>query len=276
MSASAPTAAIVEARAGLLEAAGREAASLAVSIEGLRDLPAFRTMATASLAARPQWAGMVDDLFERPLLKLARAELHNALMATLRGETLYRNVFFSFADAVVLWHYGHTQERTGQARLQVTYAAMLRLLAGADRFLEARQPAEPDAAFFHRLRRVALTRDDAYPVLRRAARLLGAVEAAVTSEKLHPVRGTMLMSYASFSAQVIAMARAAAAGRSGIDRSDVIAGMTAFTTLCSTAPEALRDATSVAADRELLDQDARRPAETAGEEEPQIVGEADD
>src|SRR2546430_8512728 len=111
-------------------------------------------MVTASQAARPQWAGLVDDLFERPLLKNARAGLRNALMSTLTGDTLYRNVFFSFADAVVLWHYGHTQERTGSARLDTAYDAMRRLLAGADHFLETRPPAEPDVQYFHRLRRI--------------------------------------------------------------------------------------------------------------------------
>ena len=236
MTVSAPTGAIAQARSELLEAGGRDSTPVAAAIEGLREVPAFRVMATASLAARPQWAGMVDDLFTRPLLEHARTGLHNALFATLTGDTLYRNVFFSFTDAVVLWHYGHTQQRTGPARLEVIYAVMLRLLHGADRFREIEDPPEPGLPFFHRLRRIRLTRDNAYPLLRRAARLMGAVEAELTGERLHPLRGSMLTSYASFSAQVMAMARAAFAGRDAITRTDVLKGLHAFTTLAATPP----------------------------------------
>src|SRR2546430_12321248 len=71
---------------------------------------------------------------------------------------------------------------------------MRRLLAGAETFMEANLPAEPDVAYFHRLRRIRLTRDNAYPMLRRAGRLLGAVEAELTNEKLHTVRGSILRS----------------------------------------------------------------------------------
>src|SRR5207245_7734253 len=109
---------------------------IAATIEGLPAIPAFQVMATASQAARPQWAGLVDDLFERPLLKQAKAGLRNALMSTLTGDTLYRNVFFSFADAVILWHYGYTQERTGSARLDTAYRALRRLLAAAATLIE--------------------------------------------------------------------------------------------------------------------------------------------
>ena len=230
--------AIAEARAALLEIGGRDATSTASAIEGLPSIQAFQVMANASLAARPQWAGLVDDLFERPMLKNAKAGLRNALTSTLTGDSLYRNVFFSFADTVVLWHYGFTQERTGAARLNTSYQVMLRLLDGSDRFMESRQPPEPDVAYFHRLRRVKLTRDDAYPLLRRAGRLLGAVEAEVTQEKLHNVRGSMLTSYATFSAQVIAMARALRAGSSAIDRGDILAGLNAVTALIATPPSA--------------------------------------
>src|SRR5437763_1897593 len=181
--------AVAEARAALLEVGGREATGVAAAIEALPSVPAFAVMASASQAARPQWAGLVDDLFERPLLKNAKAGLRNALMSTLTGDTLYRNVFFSFADAVVLWHYGHTQQRTGSARLDGAYDAMRRLLAGGEQFLATPPPPEPEAAYFKRLRRIRLTRDNAYPALRRAGRLLGAVEAEVTGDKLHPVRG---------------------------------------------------------------------------------------
>src|SRR5438132_7372664 len=232
--------AVADARAALLELGCRESTAIAAAIEGLPAIPAFRVMATASQAARPQWAGLVDDLFERPILKNAKAGLRNALMSTLTGDTLYRNVFFSFADAVILWHYGHTQERTGSARLDATYNALQRLLAGADAFLATAPPkVEPDIEYFHRLRRVRLTRDKAYPMLRRAGRLLGAVEAEITQERLHAVRGSMLTSYVTFSAQVIAMARALRAERDAIDRSDVLSGLRAITTLLATPPAAL-------------------------------------
>jgi hypothetical protein len=102
-------------------------------------------------------------------------------------------------------------------------------------------PAEPDIAYFHRLRRIKLTRDNAYPMLRRAGRLLGSVEATVTQEKLHTVRGSILTSYVTFSAQVIAMARALRAERDGIDRGDVLNGLGAITTLLRTPPSALPD-----------------------------------
>ena len=231
--------AVADARAALLELGGRESTPIAAAIEGLPGIPAFQVMATASQAARPQWAGLVDDLFERPLLKQAKAGLRNALMSTLTGDTLYRNVFFSFADAVILWHYGYTQERTGSARLDAAYSAMRRLLAGAESFMDTPLPAEPDVAYFHRLRRVKLTQDNAYPLLRRAGRLLGAVEAEVTQEKLHAVRGSILPSYVSFCALVIAMARALRTGRDAIDRSDVLNGLRAITTLLQTPPAAL-------------------------------------
>ena len=76
-------------------------------------------------------------------------------------------------------------------------------------------------------------------MLRRAGRLLGAVEAEVTQEKLHAVRGSMLTSYVTFSAQVIAMARALRAERDAIDRTDVMSGLRAITTLLATPPAAL-------------------------------------
>jgi hypothetical protein len=230
---------VAEARASLLELGGREATPLASSIEGLAAVPAFKVMATASLAARPQWAGLADDLFERPLLKNARAGLRNALASTLSGDTLYRNVFFSYADAVILWHYGHTQERTGSRRLDVVYDAMLRLLESPEGFVQRAAAAEPDVDYFHRLRRIKLTQESAYPLLRRAGRLVGAVETEITEGKLHPVRGSMLTSYLTFSGQVIAMARALRAGRPSIDKDDVIIGLLTMMTLLRTPPDAL-------------------------------------
>lgn len=239
MSPTLVTPAVADARAALLELGGRDATSVAAGIEALPTIRAFQVMASASQAARPQWAGLVDDLFERPLLKSAKAGLRNALMSTLTGDTLYRNVFFSFADAVILWHYGHTQQRTGSARLDAAYDAMRRLLAADQGFLEEPAPPVPDVDYFKRLRRIRLTRDNAYPTLRRAGRLVGAVEAEVTQEKQRPVRGSILTSYVTFSAQVIAMARALRQGRDGITRDDVMAGLNAITTLFTTPPSAL-------------------------------------
>ncbi len=239
MSPTLVDAAVAEARASLLEIGGRDATPLAASIEQLVSVPAFTVMATASTASRPQWAGLVDDLFERPALKNAKAGLRNALASTLSGDTLYRNVFFSFADAVILWHYGHTQERTGAARLDVAYSAMLRLLRNDVSFLTGPTPEEPDVAFFHRLRRIKLTQDNAYPLLRRAGRLIGAVEAEVGEGKIRAVRGSMLTSYLTFSGQVIAMARASREGRMAIGRDDVSAGLLAVLGLVRTEPAAL-------------------------------------
>jgi hypothetical protein len=232
-----PAVQVVDAREAVLGIGGRESVAVAAAIEGLPGQPAFSVMASASRAARPQWAGLVDDLYERPLLKNARTGLHNALMSTITGCTLYRNVFFSFADAVILWHYGHTQQRSGSSRIDVIYTAMLRLLDSGPRFAEARIPPEPDVDYFIRLRRIRLTSDNAYPLLRRVARLLGAVEAEVTGEKMHQVRGSILTSYASFSAQVLAMARALRDGRREIRREDVLFGFLAYTQLVATSPE---------------------------------------
>ncbi len=229
-------ASVSETRVRLLELGGRETAPVAAGIEGLASLPAFNVMANASLAARPQWAGLVDDLFDRPLLRLARTGLRNAFISTFTGDTLYRNVFLSFADAVILWHYGHTQQRTGGGRIDVIYSTMLRLLWGAQDFQQIGEAVEPDLPYFHRLRRVRLTRDNAYPLLRRAGRLVNAVEAEVTQQKLHPVRGSILTSYLSFTAQVVAMARALRRDRDAIDQEDVRAGFLAVVRLVETPP----------------------------------------
>lgn len=230
---------VAEARAALLEIGGRDCIALAAEIEGLALVPAFQVMATASMAARPQWAGLVDDLFERPALKNAKAGLRNALASTLSGDTLYRNVFFSFADTVILWHYGHTQERTGADRLDSVYDAMLRLLAHADQFATLAAGPEPDVEYFHRLRRVKLVRDNAYPLLRRAGRLIGAVEGGLTQAKVRAVRGSMLTSYLTFSGQVVAMARALREDRPAIDQVDVRSGLLAIAELIRTPPAAL-------------------------------------
>jgi hypothetical protein len=239
------TSAIAEARLQFLDLGGREAVPLAAGIERLKGQPAFKVMATASLAARPQWAGLIDDLFDRPLLKSAREGLRNALASTIRGDSLYRNVFFSFADAVILWHYGHTQERTGQARIDTIYEAIRRLLASGEHFIEVDEQLEPGAEYFQRLRRIRLTSDSAYPLLRRAGRLINAVEVQVTEQKLQPVRGSMLSSYATFTAQVIAMSKALRDSRTAIARNDVLAGLTALTLLVETPPAALRSSATI-------------------------------
>src|SRR5438105_4424281 len=109
-------------------------------------------------------------------------------------------------------------------------------LTAADRFAELESAPEPQPPYFHRLRRIGLTRGGAYAVLRRAARLMGAVEVGITGERIHPLRGSMLTSYASFSAQVMAMARAVEEGRDAITREDVMAGLQAFTSLVATPP----------------------------------------
>ncbi len=230
---------VADARVALLELGGREVTPLAAAIERLAAVPAFSVMAAACLAARPQWAGVLDDLFDRPLLRNARSGLRNAFASTLAGDTLYRNAFFSFTDAVVLWHYGHTQERRGGARVDSIYRTMLGLLAGGEHFRGMPPQPEPDVAYFHRLRRVVLTRQNAYPLLRRAARLLGAVEAEVTQQKIHPVRGSLLTSYVSFAAQVIAMAGALREGRDFINQADIRGGFGAFVSLVETPPSAL-------------------------------------
>jgi len=234
-----PSGVTVEARAALLELGGRDAAPLAAAIEQLPSHPAFGVMAAASRAARPQWAGVLDDLYERPMLCNARLGLRNALASTLRGDTLYRSAFFAFADAVVLWHYGHTQERRGGGRVEVIYDTLLRLLREAVPGSAASAPVDYDLAFFHGLRRIRLTRDHAYPLLRRAARLLAAVEAQHLGEPVRPVRGSLFSSYISFSAQVIAMARALSMPKAAIDQGDVRVGVAAIVRLIGTSPEDL-------------------------------------
>lgn len=235
----ATTGVIAEARAALLELGGRELVPIAATMERLPGVPAFSVMSAASAASRPQWAGMLDDLFDRPAMKAARAGLRNALASTLAGDTLYRNVFFSYVDAVVLWHYAHTGDRRGGSRIDTIYRVTLGLLGAGGRLSSLPEPIEPDIAYFHRLRRVGLTHDDAYPLLRRAGRLLGAVEAGMTEQKVSSLRGSLLTSYVSFSAQVIAMARALRQDRDAITRADVRAGLDIVLTLIETPPAAL-------------------------------------
>jgi hypothetical protein len=227
---------IAEARAALLELGGREAARIASAIERLPAIPAFAVMSAASAASRPQWAGMLDDLFDRPVMKAARSGLRNALASTLAGDSLYRNVFFSFVDAVVLWHYAHTGDRRTGPRIDLIHGVTLALLTADAPLTALGTPPEPDVAYFHGLRRIALTRDQAYPLLRRAGRLLGSVEGAMTEQKVSTLRGSLLTSYMTFSAQVIAMARARREGRDALTQADVRVGLDVFLTLIETPP----------------------------------------
>lgn len=229
---------IVEARAALLELGGRDAAPIAAAIERLPAVPAFSVMSTASAASRPQWAGMLHDLFDRPALRAARAGLRNALASTLAGDSLYRNVFFSFVDAVVLWHYAHTGDRRSGRRIDLIYRVTLALLNADAPVTTLGDAVEPDLAYFHGLRRIALTRDQAYPLLRRAGRLLGSVEGAMTEQRVSALRGSLLTSYVTFSAQVIAMARARREGRDALAQADVRVGLDVFLTLIETPPAA--------------------------------------
>lgn len=235
----ATTDAISEARAALLDLGGPAMAPMAATIERLPSVPAFSIMSAASTASRPQWAGVLDDLFDRPALKAARTGLRNALASTLAGDSLYRNVFFSFVDAVVLWHYAHTGDRRSGPRIEFIYRVTLALLDAEIPLKIVGEPAEPDLAYFHRLRRIGLTKDDAYPLLRRAGRLLGTVEAAMTEQKVSPLRGSLLTSYVTFSAQVVAMAGALRQGRDAINQADVRTGLGIALTLIETPPAAL-------------------------------------
>jgi hypothetical protein len=239
-------ASIAEARAAFLDLGGRQVAPLATTIERLPEIPAFGTMATASAASRPQWAGMLDDLFDRPALKAARAGLRNALASTLAGDSLYRNVFFSFVDAVVLWHFAHTGDRRSGPRIDLIYRVTLGLLQANDPLTVVTEPVEPDLAYFHRLRRIALTHGNAYPLLRRAGRLLGAVEAAATEQKVSALRGSLLTSYITFSVQVIGMAKALRDNRAALAQEDVRLGLDVVLKLIETPPGGLAPAGSAA------------------------------
>lgn len=235
----ATTGPISEARAALLALGGRDVAPIAAAIERLPTLPAFSVMSTASAASRPQWAGVLDDLFDRPAMKAARAGLRNALASTLAGDSLYRNVYFSFVDAVVLWHYAHTGDRRSGPRIDFIYRVTLALLDADAPLTSVGHPVEPDLAYFRRLRRIGLTRDDAYPLLRRAGRLLGTVEAAMTEQKVSSLRGSLLTSYVTFSAQVIAMAKALREGNGALTRADIRTGLDIVLTLIETPPATL-------------------------------------
>lgn len=231
--------AIAEARVALLDLGGRDLAPIAAAIERLPDVPAFSVMATASAASRPQWVGILDDLFDRPAMKAARTGLRNALASTLAGDSLYRNVFFSFVDAVVLWHYAHTGDRRTGPRIELIYRVTLALLNADRPLITLGDPTERDLAYFRRLRRIALTGDKAYSLLRRAGRLLGAVEMAATEQRVSALRGSLLTSYVTFSAQVIAMARTLRQGRDSMTRADVRTGLDIVLTLIETPPAAL-------------------------------------
>jgi hypothetical protein len=126
------------------------------------------------------------------------------------------------------------------------YGVTLALLSADGPLAAVGEPPEPDAAYFHRLRRIALTRDDAYPLLRRAGRLLGAVEAAATEQKISALRGSLLTSYITFSAQVIAMSHALGDGRDALTQADIRLGLATFLTLIQTPPADLVQAAAAA------------------------------
>jgi hypothetical protein len=223
-------------------AGAADVAALATAIERVAALPEFATMAEAANSYRPQWAGVIDGLYERPLLVTARKALHNALGATLRGETLYYNAFGAFADAVIVWHHAYTGERTGDRRLTTIYDTIKRLLVHGRDFIEGPVPSDPDAAFFDRLKRVHLSGGRGYALIRTAGRYLAAVEGATLERRVSTLRGTVTMTLAIFTAQVVAMSAAVQAGRKAIDAGDAEAGVSAYLLLLQTPPVRVRDA----------------------------------
>ncbi len=214
-----------------------DVSALAGEAERVAELPEFATMAEAAASYRPQWAGAIEQLYERPLLVAARQSLHNAFGATLRGETLYYNAFGAFVDAVILWHYAYTQERTGETRIGAIHATLARLLTRGERFLEPGETPEIDAAFFDRLKRIHLSRGRGYALIRTLGRYLAALEGRNLEHKVSTLRGTVATSLAIFTAQVLAMSAAVRAGRDAIDLSDAVGGVSAHLRLLQTHPQ---------------------------------------
>ncbi len=215
-----------------------DVAALAGAAERVVALPEFAVMAAAASSYRPQWAGVLDSLYQRPLLVTARGSLHNALGATFRGETLYYHAFSAFVDAVIIWHYAYTQERVGEARLNAIHDTVARLLTHRERFLVAADFPVPDAAFFGNLKRVSLSRGRGYALIRSAGRYLAALEGRTLERKVSTLRGTVTMSLSIFSAQVIAMSAAVHAGQSAIDMAHAGCGLEAYLLLLQTHPSA--------------------------------------
>jgi len=214
-----------------------DVAALAGEAERVVELPEFATMAEAAASYRPQWAGAIEALYERPLLVVARQALHNALGATFRGETLYYSAFGAFVDAVIVWHYAYTQERAGEARIGVIHDTLVRLLGRGERFLEPGAIPGMDAAFFDRLKRVRLSRGRGYALIRTLGRYLAALEGQELEHRVSTLRGTPAMSLAIFSAQVVAMSAAIRGGRGAVDLADAVGGVSAYLRLLQTHPQ---------------------------------------
>jgi hypothetical protein len=217
-----------------------DVAALAAAMERVAALPEFATMAEAANSYRPQWAGVIDGLYERPLLVTARKTLHNALGATFRGETLYYNAFGAFVDAVIVWHHAYTGERTGERRLTTIYDTIKRLLLHGRGFIDGPVPGDPDEAFFERLKHVRLSGGRGYALIRTAGRYLAALEGATLERRVSTLRGTVTMTLAIFTAQVVAMSAAVQAGRKAIDAGDAEAGLSAYLLLLQTPPVRVR------------------------------------
>lgn len=217
-----------------------DVAALAAAIERVAALPEFATMAEAANSYRPQWAGVIDGLYERPLLVTARKALHNALGATFRGETLYYNAFGAFVDAVIVWHHAYTGERTGEGRLTAIYDTIKRLLVHGRGFIEGPVPSDLDEVFFDRLKHVRLSGGRGYALIRTAGRYLAAVEGATLERRVSTLRGTVTMTLAVFTAQVVAMSAAVQAGRKAIEAGDAEAALSAYLLLLETPPAQVR------------------------------------
>ncbi len=221
------------------------AAALAQAAERVVGLPEFAIMAEAALSYRPQWAGALDGLYEMPLLLSARRSLHNAFTATLRRETLYYNAFGALVDAVIIWRYAYTQERAGDARIASVHDTLVRLLRRRERFLEPGDDSIPDDTFFEALKHVRLSKGRGYALIRTVGRYLAALEGDVLERKVSTLRGTVMMSLAVFSAQVLAMAAAVQDNRSAIVLPDAAAGLAAYLLLLQTHPARIPDAAAV-------------------------------
>ncbi len=214
-------------------------AALAQAAERVVALPEFAIMVEAASSYRPQWAGPLDALYEKPLLVSARRSLHNAFTATLRRETLYYNAFAALVDSVVIWRYAYTQERSGDGRIAAIHETLVRLLGRRERFLEPGAVPVPDDGFFEALKRVRLSKGRGYALIRTAGRYLAALEGRLMERRVSALRGTITMSYAVFSAQVLAMSAAVHSGRVAIEVADAAGGLAAFLMLLRTHPSDL-------------------------------------
>lgn len=214
-------------------------ARLAQAVERVVQLPEFAMMAEAASSYRPQWGGTLDALYEKPLLVSARRTLHNAFTATLRRETLYYHAFGALVDAVIIWRYAYTQERAGDARITSIHDTLVRLLRRHERFLEPGDDSLPDDTFFEALKHVRLTKGRGYALIRTVGRYLAALEGEAMERKVSTLRGTVMMSLAVFSGQVLAMSAAVQGNRSAISLPDAAGGLAAYLQLLQTHPSQL-------------------------------------